>query len=546
MNQVTGFIINNTIMNHPAFREIYPLYKNLQHDFCSMPWFRNLIKLKRLFRYTFLFSIVFISCIGSESAQESENTSNQITLIFENIPKENSTYTIRSGALLKNSHDIFFLDDNLVEQRLFFDDTKERDTLIIKTRRSFTEVFLAFKTIGFQNAGYLFFRGDTVFVTFKENVPDVYVKNRSYPVFDVNYDVLKNTIITDNGIPAINKFSNPFIFSNIAMWNKITINQYRDSLVQQVKDEYSQEIAFLDSLKEKQLISEIGYSYRKRNLLSRIHSAKNNGIEFDDHSIKEFLNDTVFYLNAHDSLLFYGYYRNYLSNIVTNRLKDIQPVYGPNGNTANYFSEFDSITSFDFLSEKERKYFLNKKLKNILDEGSLSQIEEYQGKFLKITGDSLVLNQLLKDYNIDLGTKHELLLEDFEGNRTDFDSLLQHHKDKVIYVDFWASWCAPCRKSMPYAKNLRDEFSDNDVAFIYLAFNDKIEDWKESIPKLTLERNCENYFIVNSRTSEFIEAFKVKSIPRYMLFNKKGELVNQNAPGPEGQEIRELLNRYLF
>jgi thiol-disulfide isomerase/thioredoxin len=533
-------------MKHPFFPEIYLMFNNQKPDSCHIPCNSNLIKLKRLIKYIFVFSLMFLGCVGRESCEESENTSNQITLIFKNIPKENSTYTTKSGLLLKNSHDIFFLEDNLVEQQLFFDEAKEGDTIRINTGRSFTEVFLAFKTIGFQNAGYLFYRGDTVLVTFKGNIPDVYVKNRSYPEFDVNYDVLKNTFISDDGIPAINKFSHPFLFSNIAMWDRVKINQYRDSLLPMVKDEYSQEILFLDSLFEYTLLSKTNYSYRKGNLLSRIYSMSKNGIEFNDHSIKEFLNDTVFYLNAHDSLLYYGYYRNYLSNIVNNRLKDIQPVYGPNGNFADYFSEFDSITSFDFLSEKERKYFLTKKIKNILDEGSLSQIEEYQGKFHNITGDSLVLNQLLKDYNIDLGPKNELLLEDLEGNRTDFNSLLKQHKGKMIYVDFWASWCAPCRKSMPYAEKLRNEYSENDVAFIYLALNDKIKDWKESIPKLALERNCENYFIVNSRTSKFIEAFKVKTIPRYMLFNKKGELVNQNAPGPEGQEIREFLNRYLF
>jgi thiol-disulfide isomerase/thioredoxin len=471
----------------------------------------------------------------------------QITLVFRNIPPDNTTFRTKSGGFMKYPFDVKYTEDNLVEQLLSFDESLEADTIRIITGREHFEVHLAYKIVGFQEARYLFRKGDTVIIDYKERIPYATVTNRSIPGFDVNFDVLKNKIFSVDGIPANSKYNQAIMYVDMSRIDQLRaqINQFRDSLLPIVKYQIAREPAIMDSLYDIGLLSKTEYDYRKQILLSQVYGMHKQGIKSEDHSIKTLLNDTISYYNANDSLLYYGYYQNFLSNSVNQRLRQIPWIVTTNSRNPNYCAEFDSIARFDFISPIAQKFLLIRRLKNIFEDGSITEIETYQKKFLDLTGDSQLISQFLKNSDVDLNTKNELLLKDLAGDRKDFESLLREHQGKVVYIDFWASWCAPCRASMPKAVELRQEYSGKEVVFIYLAFNDTEKNWKEAIPRLEMETNCENYFIVNSRSSKFIEEMNVRSIPRYMLFNKKGELAQQNAPGPEGEQIRELLNNYL-
>lgn len=73
-----------------------------------------------------------------------------------------------------------------------------------------------------------------------------------------------------------------------------------------------------------------------------------------------------------------------------------------------------------------------------------------------------------------------------------YDELLQKHTGKVIYVDFWASWCAPCMQEMPASIKLHHEYKNKDIIFIYVAYNDKEENWKQALNTTRLAGLAEN------------------------------------------------------
>ena len=105
--------------------------------------------------------------------------------------------------------------------------------------------------------------------------------------------------------------------------------------------------------------------------------------------------------------------------------------------------------------------------------------------------------------------------------------MLEKHKGKLIYLDFWASWCAPCVRSMKSAKKLREKYRGKDVVFIYLAYNDKVDKWKSSVKKNKVDYLSECYFIENSKMSKFLVDIKLKTIPRYLLYDKEGKLIHK-------------------
>lgn len=116
----------------------------------------------------------------------------------------------------------------------------------------------------------------------------------------------------------------------------------------------------------------------------------------------------------------------------------------------------------------------------------------------------------------------------------------EKYEGKVIYVDFWASWCGPCRKEFPYSKEMHESLSAKErkqIVFLYISTDQDLEAWKKAVEKLGLSE-----FGENAHSFEVGAAYKISSIPRYMIIDKKGNIVNPNAPRPSNPEtLQELL-----
>ena len=134
------------------------------------------------------------------------------------------------------------------------------------------------------------------------------------------------------------------------------------------------------------------------------------------------------------------------------------------------------------------------------------------------------------------------VLKDGDGK----DVTLKDFAGKVIYMDFWASWCAPCRAQMkagaPKLHKLYRE--NNEVVFLYVNL-DKTQDLGK---KAIAEDNIEGIHLFAgdfSRENPIVKAFNISGIPRYVIIGKDGKIFDVDAPRPSEDVTPTKINEAL-
>jgi thiol-disulfide isomerase/thioredoxin len=133
----------------------------------------------------------------------------------------------------------------------------------------------------------------------------------------------------------------------------------------------------------------------------------------------------------------------------------------------------------------------------------------------------------------------------YNQKKTIIDTLMAQNKGKVIYVDFWATWCRPCIAAMPYSKKLEERYKGKNITFEFVCLYSSKTDWEVTVSNLQLTGN--QYYCDNAKSQSITSGLKFLSFPHYVLINKNGEIItNSNGFRPNDpltiKTIDKLLN----
>lgn len=129
----------------------------------------------------------------------------------------------------------------------------------------------------------------------------------------------------------------------------------------------------------------------------------------------------------------------------------------------------------------------------------------------------------------------DLVLIDDKGKR----QKLSQYRGKYIIIDFWASWCGPCKTIRPIFDRRRNDYKYyNNLQFISISLDENKEKWMNYLK--TSPSKIPQYWLPTAK--EFGHKYNLNYIPRFIIINPEGKIYNFNAPLPDEDNFVEILD----
>lgn len=300
----------------------------------------------------------------------------------------------------------------------------------------------------------------------------------------------------------------------------------------------------LDSLSRENQISTPFYHKTKRKLKrshakERIYAARNQQLELPLEDLNISLTEERWawdqdYLSFLRTVILYQYFQK------ERRVKNSR--------------QFDYIANeASFLTPTLRLAILDSYLKSIFFVEK-SQFRSYLKKLQAIDStqlytpkwESLIAEKMAKQGQTALAQGETDLLTNLLGDPPQrFNEIIAQEKGKIVLVDFWASWCAPCRQEMPAVGALQKEVGKDKLAVIQISIDKQREAWERAATMENIQQHKHNYLISDWESSDLYQRYQVKTIPRYLLFDASGKLLEEDAPRPSSSDLKDLINTHL-
>ena len=116
-------------------------------------------------------------------------------------------------------------------------------------------------------------------------------------------------------------------------------------------------------------------------------------------------------------------------------------------------------------------------------------------------------------------------VEGLTDGKAIIDKIIEPYRGKIVYLDIWGTWCAPCKRKLSESHKLKAELKDYDIVYLYLANRSPEKSWKNVIAEYNLiEPNCVHYNLPADQQNAVEEYVGLNGYPTYRLFDKLGRM----------------------
>lgn len=180
---------------------------------------------------------------------------------------------------------------------------------------------------------------------------------------------------------------------------------------------------------------------------------------------------------------------------------------------AQKISDFTPLTIHDF-----------EEIRKMSDPYYLSRLTRMNNRLL----ETIEANKKKKGYTVN--ESGEVKDEDL------FYSITSKFKGKVILVDFWATWCGPCKMAMKQMKPMKKDLEGKDIVYVFIAGeNSPKETWDNMIPDI----HGEHYRVTAAQWNYLSKQFSIQGVPTYIIVDKEGGIIQKYTGFPGVDTVKK-------
>jgi thiol-disulfide isomerase/thioredoxin len=141
-----------------------------------------------------------------------------------------------------------------------------------------------------------------------------------------------------------------------------------------------------------------------------------------------------------------------------------------------------------------------------------------------------------KDKGADTSAAPDFTLQDLSGRSVK----LSAQKGKVVLIEFWATWCPPCRESIPWLNTLQKRYADKGLVILAVSVD---EGGWDDVQKFAVDHQIS--YPVLQGTDEVAQKYQVRLIPSLYLVDKLGMIKKQHMGGGNEEELEQEIKALL-
>ena len=223
-----------------------------------------------------------------------------------------------------------------------------------------------------------------------------------------------------------------------------------------------------------------------------------------------------------------------------NRLATQQPIDSSGSPTLAFLRIVDSNLPDGFAKDKIMVQYLEFGLKPDAD------IEEVYTLYKNTNPEAENLAGLTERYKqlqtITKGNPSPTFnFENHNGGTTSLDDL----RGNYVYIDVWATWCGPCIREIPALKEIENQYKGKNIHFVGISIDEPRDYQKWRMMVSEKEMAGIQLMADNNWESEFVNKYVILGIPRFILIDPQGNIVNADAPRPSDPKLSELLDSLI-
>lgn len=164
--------------------------------------------------------------------------------------------------------------------------------------------------------------------------------------------------------------------------------------------------------------------------------------------------------------------------------------------------------------------------------------EQFYQKFSSLVKDEKLRKPVEDSYNATQSIQKGKPSPDFSfADMSGKIFSLKDFKGKYVYIDVWATWCGPCKVEIPHLKKLEADLHDKDIAFVSICTFDEKAKWETFVKAQELSGTQ----LFAPRDNDFTKKYNIQGIPRFLLLDKEGKIIDSNAKRPSDPTLKNDL-----